>query len=70
MGFLASLVHDSRRISRLTLPDDDEIEENSANTFLPWLPEVPTKQMVDPLPFINIAGDQELQTMLKHRSLK
>ena len=64
-GVLASLVLKSEKLSQLAVPNDDEIGEHEANTFLPWLPDNSIPKPVDPISLINISGTPELQEMIK-----
>ena len=59
---LASLVLESKQLSRAPLYDDDDIDHDKTGTFKPWSTPSP---YTDLLSLIHFSGDEDLQSRLR-----
>ena len=59
---LASLVLESKQLSRAPLYDDDDIDHDQTDTFKPW--SSPSSD-TDILSLIHFSGDEDLQSRLR-----
>ena len=61
-SILASLVLESEKVSRAPLYDDDEIDQDTIDTFKPWSK---SYSDTDILFLIHLSGDEDLQSRLR-----